>query len=48
MYRYFAISGLRVDANSVCGCDPPLPSYLFLHFYAVDFIEDEVSVNGNV
>lgn len=37
-----------LDANSVCGYDSPLLSYLLLHFYAVDFIEDEASVNGNV
>lgn len=27
---------------------PPFLSYLFLHFYAVYFIEGEASVNGNV
>lgn len=37
-----------LDANSLCGCDLPFLGYLFLHFYAVDFIEGEALVNGNV
>lgn len=37
-----------LGANFVCGCEAPLLSYLFLRFHAVDFIEDEASVNGGV